>query len=426
MTILNLFSYPSSFGKAVIYKCDFFGNKLTKSRSCYIDGFNVDIEQRVVDDAILFGSFNQQNMFFIGNRNISISTKMKFANHLSGILDPAVDLLFNLAMWTYQGTTASYKFSLSQVSATTLSYNETLPMDGIGINNLNINMFKYYLVNETNSVQLTVTSIDTSGQTISYNSTTVPDNCWLEIFKYGNLDTLTAFPVRYEPMFRMDTSEGSFYPCMIDKMDIDITGEFIDIKCNISCINYDPSTRYDFINSTQAINVLPPFFPMHKSRVSIKDYDNDITEDFDLTTLSTIDYMNGLITQSFSKSPVLSLSVNIDNGLRPLYNNKYQFMKRTYNSGFFSELKTIKGEMSTLTLRSAQPSFNRFPTLAGVRGKSLSILFGNQIFTIPYTVWSPGKLQLNIGNYAQNNFKWDALAKDRQGQPDFELYGGLI
>jgi hypothetical protein len=99
---------------------------------------------------------------------------------------------------------------------------------------------------------------------------------------------------------------------------------------------------------------------------------------------------------------------------------------RTYALGYYSKYKKINGSLVALALRSSQPTFDRYPVLSGVKGKSISILFGNQIFEIPYTVWAPGKLEVKQPNFVESSFEWEAITRARQGQPLFELYGGLI
>jgi hypothetical protein len=424
--MINLFAYPSSFGKIKIYKCDYFGNALSLPRPCLIDNFIVDVKQKTVDDINLFGSFNQQNHFFIGNREIKITCNSFFSNSPSGILHPSIDLLFNLAAWTFQGTNTSYKIDISSISATSLVYNDPFVIEALGITNSNLNLFKFYLVSETENVQLSVSSIVTSSTILNYSSITVPSNCWLEIFQYGNINSLAEFSTTREPMFRIDSSEGSFYPCLIDKINIHMNEEYVKLSCDIMALNYDRSTRFDFINTSNIINIFAAIKPLHKSRIRIKNFENDITANFNLLDIDNIDYMNGLITQSAESTPIKDFSINIDNGLVASYRNRNHNIGRTYALGYYSKYKKINGSLVALALRSSQPTFDRYPVLSGVKGKSISILFGNQIFEIPYTVWAPGKLEVKQPNFVESSFEWEAITRARQGQPLFELYGGLI
>ena len=405
--IFNLFSYTSSFGKANIYKCDFYGNPLSAQRSCLIDNFEVSVEEKNSDDILNFGESNQSRSFLLNNRNIKITCDILFLNDLSGTLNPAIDLLFNLSAWTYQGTNIPYKFTLNGNAV-----NETLAFQALFQNISPPPNYKIYIVSDTNS------------QLVNTFPQSIPSTSWIEVFLYGATSG-TNYPLYLEPMFRLDTAEGSFYSCLINKINISMNDEFVKMSCEIMAINYDRSTRYNFINSNQSAFSFPAFKALHKSRIKIHDLKNDVLSNFQLTDIKNFEYMNALLTQSFSAIPITEFIISIDNGLVPVYNNKYKHLKRTYVSGYISEIRKINGTMKTLSLRSAQPTFDRYPVLSGVSGKSCSIVFGNQTFTIPYTVWSPGKIEAHVNEFVTMSFAWDAIARDRQGQPLFDLTGEL-
>jgi len=401
--IFNLFTYTSNFGKANIYKCDYYGNQLSMSRQCLIDNFTVNVEEKNTDDVLTFGSPNQSRSFFLGNRKIKITADFLFLNDLSGTLNPAIDLLFNLSCYTYQGTNAPFKFTMTGSTVNEqLAYNYLISQNYI---------LKYYLVSESSS------------QLISGLPNAIPSGYWVEIFIYGQN---TPYPLIYEPMFRLDTAEGSFYSCLINKVTINMNDEFVKLSCEIDAINYDRSTRYNFINSTQQKIVFPAIKALHKSRIKIQNYVNDITSNFNLVNLNYLEYMNSLTTQSFDAVPIKEFSITIDNNLKPYYSNKYGNIKRSYVSGYYSAERKISGTMKVFALRSNQPTFDRFPVLSGVSGKSCSVLFGNQIFTIPYTVWVPGKIEAQQNNYVEMSFNWEAIARNRAGEPEFNMIGELI
>jgi hypothetical protein len=373
------------------------------SRQCLIDNFTVNVEEKNTDDVLTFGSPNQSRSFFLGNRKIKITADFLFLNDLSGTLNPAIDLLFNLSCYTYQGTNAPFKFTMTGSTVNEqLAYNYLISQNYI---------LKYYLVSESSS------------QLISGLPNAIPSGYWVEIFIYGQN---TPYPLIYEPMFRLDTAEGSFYSCLINKVTINMNDEFVKLSCEIDAINYDRSTRYNFINSTQQKIVFPAIKALHKSRIKIQNYVNDITSNFNLVNLNYLEYMNSLTTQSFDAVPIKEFSITIDNNLKPYYSNKYGNIKRSYVSGYYSAERKISGTMKVFALRSNQPTFDRFPVLSGVSGKSCSVLFGNQIFTIPYTVWVPGKIEAQQNNYVEMSFNWEAIARNRAGEPEFNMIGELI
>ena len=102
--IYNLFAYPSNFGKISLSKCDYFGNTISSSRLCYVDRFVVNVDQQNVDDSLLFGSFNQNTSFKISNVKINLEVDFIFALNPSGLLDPAIDLLFNFMYHQFTNT----------------------------------------------------------------------------------------------------------------------------------------------------------------------------------------------------------------------------------------------------------------------------------------------------------------------------------
>ena len=84
--IINLFSYPSNFGKIALYKCDFYGKPLSIIRPALIDGLNVTVETSGSDDQLLFGGFNQQNFYhFIGRKIMKLKLHMKFFLLICGL-----------------------------------------------------------------------------------------------------------------------------------------------------------------------------------------------------------------------------------------------------------------------------------------------------------------------------------------------------
>ena len=91
--------------------------------------------------------------------------------------------------------------------------------------------------------------------------------------------------------------------------------------------------------------------------------------------------------------------------------------------GYVSKKRKISGTMEILALRSSQPTFDRYPVLNSSTSKSLNVNFGNQMLKIPYTLWQPGKLEANQGNYVSLSFNWTAIARQRQGEPNFTLEG---
>ena len=250
----------------------------------------------------------------------------------------------------------------------------------------------------------------------------VPSGSWIEVFKYGQ-QAGTPYPLYLEPMFRIDSSEGSFFPCMVDKISISMEEDYIKLNCQIVSMNFDRTTRFDFINSTQSALSSQKIIPLHKSRIKIKDFTNDITTTFRISDLSDLRYMAGLITQSFEATPVSELTINIDNKLQPVFRNVYGDIKRAYVGGYYSKERSISGTMSVLALRSSQPTFDKYPVLNSQNTKSLNITFGNQMLLIPYTIWQPGKLVATQENYVSLQFNWKAITRYRQGQPLFQMDG---
>jgi len=417
--ILNLFAYSGNFGKANIYKCDFFGNSLSLSRLCFLDNFSVDVDQETVGENKLFGSFNQTPNFVLGNRKISINTSFLFSLDPSGTLNPAVDLIMNLSAWSYQGTTTSYKVEGAITSGNSYNYvftYTTLNLINFINSKYSVNDFRWYAVSQTSSIQLSNVSIDTAYATISFNTTKViTETIWLEAIYYNN------FPLQFEPMFRMDTSEGSFYPCMVNKIDFSVSEEFVKLNCEFFAINYDRSTRFDFINTNSVKNAIPPLKDVHKSRIKIIDYKNSITNNFLLNDIKDLDYMQSFLTERFTTTPFKDLSISINNGLKPVYANYYYNLRRTYVAGYISEQRKITGDLTAYALRSSQPTFDRFPTLAGITNVSMSVYFGNQIFTIPYTVWKPAKIEVKQNELVTVKSTWEAITNERQGQPLFQM-----
>jgi hypothetical protein len=92
--------------------------------------------------------------------------------------------------------------------------------------------------------------------------------------------------------------------------------------------------------------------------------------------------------------------------------------------GYYSKQRRINGTMSVLALRSSQPTFDRYPVLNSSTRKSLSLNFNNQMYNIPYTIWKPGSVKIDQGQYVSLQFDWNAITRDRQGQPLFEMERG--
>lgn len=419
MMIQNLFAYPGNFGKLEVYKCDYFGNPLSQKRMCYADDFVVDVVQKNTADTMLFGSHVQTGTFSIKSRNIKLNTTILFSDNMPGTLDPGLDLLMNVSAYSYQGTAASYKFSLSAVSATSLTYKESLPMIALNTSS-NIPMFKFYLVNESDFVQITPSSIDMTNLVINYPSVSVPAGCWLEVFKYGNITSSAVFPLYQEPMFRIDSSEGSFYPCMLDKMEMKIGDDFVRSSCQIVCLNYDKSTRFDFINASSRTNVQSPARFLHRARVAVRDYANDVNSNFLVTDLQNLDYTRGLLTQRLNVTPIEEITFIVENNLEPIYSNFNHKLKRFYVRGYVSKQRNVYGRMKAFALRSSQPTFDRYPTLSA---SGMSILFGNQVINVPYTIWTPGEVEVKQSEFTRVNYDWFAMARRSADAPAFTIYG---
>jgi len=412
--ILNLFSYPGNYGYIDIFKCDYFGGALSSARTALVDSLSANIEQPVIEEQLLFGGFDQVNYTMLGQRKVNISANFLFANNVAGTLDPAIDLLFNLSAWSYQGTAAPFKFTKNNGTdpANTTPVNEYLMYKNLFETAEGISSdYKYF-------------QIDENGLAIELNNLPdpMPATGWVDVFKYGTV--LEAFPVQYEPMFRINCAEGSFYPCIVNKISLTLDQDYIKLQCDIVALNYSRSTRYEFINAG-GINLSKlPIIPLHRSRVLISDFVNDITSTFDVTDLNRLDYMDGLITQSFSSVPIKEFTLSIDNGMDVIYTNMNQSMPRTFAVGYYSRQRRINGTMSVLALRSSQPTFDRYPVLNSSTRKSLSLNFNNQMYNIPYTIWKPGSVKIDQGQYVSLQFDWNAITRDRQGQPLFEMERG--
>jgi len=421
--ILNLFGYSGNFGKANIYKCDFFGHSLSLPRLCFLDNFSVDVDQENVGEVKLFGSFNQTPNFVLGNRKITITTSFLFSLDPAGTLNPAADLIMNLSAWSYQGTTTSYKIAGAITSSnsypTYYSYvftYTTFNLINFITSGYSVDNFQWYAVSQNSSIKLSNVTIDTIYNTISFDTISeITETIWIEAIYYNN------FPLQLEPMFRMDTSEGSFYPCVVDKIDFSVSEEFIKLNCVFFAINYDRSTRFDFINTQSVKNAIPPLKDIHRSRIKIIDYKNSIVNNFLLNDIKNLDYMQSFLTERFTPTPFKDLSISINNGLKPVYANHYSNLRRTYVAGYISDQRKITGNLTAYALRSSQPTFDRFPTLAGVTNVSMSVYFGNQIFTIPYTVWKPAKIEVKQNELVTVNSSWEAITNERQGQPLFQM-----
>jgi hypothetical protein len=429
---MNLFAYPANFGFAQIFKCDYYGNKLSEERDCFIDKFSVKINEKGVDDTMLFGSLAQNNTFMLSNRQISIDATFLFNLDSSGLLSPATDLLMNLCTQAHQGTHTSYKLSLTNLTSTGCNYNESLIPISLGINNTVLTSFKFYLVSENTSTKLQINSINTTTQALTFNVVTLAQNTeyWIEVFQYGTVSaTPETFPLNLEGVFRLDTSEGSFYNCLIDELRFNLGDEFVKIETTILATDFNRSTRFNFINTTSKNNKFQFARLLNKSRIKITDFVNDINPDpstgvvFDVNpdVLKSSKYLDGLLTQTFSDTPFKDLSITISNNLKPVYGNDYKKIKRTYVKGFYSEFRKINGTLSTFALRSDQPTLEKFAYLASSATKSMTVTFGSQNFSIPYTVWSPGKIEANQDDFVSVSFEWVALAKSQQGQPQFEI-----
>jgi hypothetical protein len=412
--MLNLFSYPSNYGYIEIFKCDYFGGSLSSPRNALIDGISVNVDQAVVEDRLLFGGFDQINYTMLGQRKINISADFLFANNVAGTLDPAIDLLFNLSAWSYQGTAAPFKFTKNDGTnpSNTTPVNEYLMYQNLFQTPSGLTSgYKYFQISE-NGIAVEVNELPDP----------MPVTGWVDVFKYGT--DIETFPLQYEPMFRINCAEGSFYPCMVNKISLSIDQDYIKIKCDIVSLNYSRADRYEFINASSINLSKMPIVPLHRSRVLISDFVNDITSTFDVTDLNRLDYMDGLMTQSFNAVPIKEFSLNIDNGLEVIHTNIAQKMQRTFAVGYYSKQRKINGTMSVLALRSSQPTFDRYPVLNSSTRKSLSLNFNNQIYNIPYTVWNPGKVEVKQGDYVNLQFNWTAVTRERQGQPLFEMERG--
>ncbi len=420
--ILNLFAYPANFGKLTIYKCDFFGNPLSEKRNVLVDKFSVFVDQNPYDEQTLFGGYAMPNFFKLESRKININADFLFAVNTTGVLDPAIDLIFNLSSWAFQGSVTPLKVSLDSAGNTSLVYNGGLSLTGLAMN-INYPVYEFYLVSQTTCQKLNVTNVNINTKTITYDSINPITDCWLEIFKYGDEATQQSFPIYQEPMFRIDCSEGSFWPCLIDKISFNISDDYTRLSCSIVSINYDRSNRFEFVNSSQQVLANLAIIPQHRSRILIKDLNNDISSTFAVTDLNKLEYMNALVTQTFSNIPIKNLSIDFSNDLEPVYGNIQQRMYRTYVMGYVSKKRKISGTMEILALRSSQPTFDRYPVLNSSTSKSLNVNFGNQMLKIPYTLWQPGKLEANQGDYVSLSFNWTAIARQRQGEPNFTLEG---
>jgi len=419
--IYNLFAYPSNFGQVSLSKCNYFGTKLSLDRYCFVDKFSVNVEQQNVDDNMLFGGLSQTNNFKIGQTKISINADFIFALNHSGVIDPAIDLLFNLSAWSYQGTNISYKLTIvGSPSSTSLNYAEQNVITAIGLTN-NISLFDFYAVNSNSYIKLNTTSIDNSTKTLYFTSATIPANSWLEIFKRADEQNINTFPLYSEPMFRIDSSEGSFYSCLVDKINITFNDDYVKVSSVIMCNFYDRSTRNSFVNT---VNVLPKsniYKALHKSRVQIKNYTNDIANNFliSYSSLQNLSIYNSFITTEFENVPIRDINISIDNNLEAFYGNNYSDINRIYVKGYVSKYKKISGSLSVYMLRGANFSLDRFPFVTNNNITSISIIFGTQSFSIPYTVWKPGKIDLSQNNYVEANFEFNAISNQRLSQPQF-------
>jgi len=426
--IFNLFSYPSNFGKVELYKCDYYGNGLSvgqsqpwlplnqrtnipKPRPALVDSFSVNIESNTAD-SLLFGGYNQPNFYNFENRDISITANFLFSNNLSGCLDPALDLLLNVSAWSFQGTNTSYKFTHNP--GQTPNVNELLLYDALFNPEppATAPKFNYFLTNGANVIPLQSMPSDSDWYS----------GYWLEVFIYGSSSDIT-FPIFNEPMFRMDTSEGSFYPCMVSSLSFSLSEDYVKISCKIVSINFDSSTRFDFINSSQRKNNISPIIPLHGSRLKIQDYLNNVSSDFDITDLKTLGQLNGLFTQSLAPVPVKTFTINIDNEMTPYYGNDNIKMPRRYVKGYYSKSRKVKGKLSVLALRSSQPTFNKYPVLTNQSNKGIQVYFANQVLNIPYVVFRPEAIDASQGKYVSLDFDWLALTRTRDGQPIFEMEG---
>ena len=154
-----------------------------------------------------------------------------FSNDTSGVIDPAIDFLFNVSAWAYQGTNTSYKFTSNPLNNPPV--NEPLLYSAL-FNVPSLPNYKIYIVSETSS------SLQNSFPS------SVPSGSWIEVFKYGQ-QAGTPYPLYLEPMFRIDSSEGSFFPCMVDKISISMEEDYIKLNCQIVSMNFDRTTRFDLL-----------------------------------------------------------------------------------------------------------------------------------------------------------------------------------
>lgn len=409
--ILNLFSYPSNFGAIKLYKCDYYGAKLSLPRPALVEKFSASVEQKNYSDQLLFGGYGQPNYYTLNNRKINLSMTFLFANSITGVLDPALDLLLNLSAYAFQGTNTSYKFTKNNNTdlSNTTPVNEEL-------------LYKFLFQNpETADNTYFYYQVDENGLHTKLNEfpAIMPDTGWIEVFIYGT--ATNPFELYMEPMFRIDSSEGSFFPCVVDKIAFTIQEDYIKLNCEVLCLNLDASTRFDFINSGQYINNSLPIIPLHKSRIKISNYNNQLSTDFLITNPELFDYMGGLFTQSFNNIPITEFSFSYENNLQTVYTNRQKEVLRTYATGFYSQSRKVGGTMSVLSLRSSQPTFNRYPILNNRTATSCALNFGNQKLVLPYILWQPGRIQANQNQYVDLQFNWSLISRERQGEPLFQL-----
>lgn len=409
--ILNLFSYPSNFGAIKLYKCDYYGAKLSLPRSALVEKFTASVEQKNYTDQLLFGGNGQPNYYSLSNRKINLSMTFLFANSITGSLDPALDLLLNVSAYAFQGTNVSYKFTKNNNTdlENTTPVNEEL-------------LYKFLFQNpETSTNNYLYYQVDENGLHTKLDSfpDPFPPSGWIEVFIYGT--SVNPFELYREPMFRIDSSEGSFFPCIVDRISFAMQEDYIKLNCEVLCLNMDSSTRFDFINSGQYINNNISVIPLHKSRIKITNYNNQLSTDFLITNPELFDYMNGLFTQSFNNIPITEFSFSYENNIQTVYTNRQKEVLRTYATGFYSQSRKVSGTMSVLALRSSQPTFNRYPMLNNRTSTSCVLNFGNQKLTMPYMLWQPGKIQANQNQYVDLQFNWALVSRDRQGEPLFDM-----
>ena len=415
--ILNLFSYPSNYGYIELFKCNLFGQQLSTPRLALVDSFTVDVEEKEINEELLFGGFNQPNYWILENRKINISANFLFANSVTGTLDPAIDLLFNLSAWSYQGTVAPYKFTRNDGTDpdNNTPVNEKLLYENLFDTPVgNLSRYEFFIVDEDGNFE----------KVNSFPNPMPAPPYWLEVFKYGT--SIEAFPLALEPMFRINCAEGSFFPCMVDKISMQITDSYIKLNCNFVAMNYNRTDRYSFINAASINLSQLAIIPLHRSKILIDSYNNDINSTFLITDLYKLKYMDGLITQNFAEIPITEFSMTIDNGMNAIYNNTQRKILRTYTVGYYSRQRRISGNMTVTALRSSQPTFDRYPVLTSSTKKSLKLNFNNQYFKIPYTLWKPGTIKANQNDYVFLDFEWNAITRDRQGQPIFEMEGPTL